>query len=489
MILAGLVVGRGLKLATRVAIGRLLGAASLGLFDLAWTLVLVLSHTARGGLQLAMVRFGSPLWQQNPRALVRLVRRGLVIPLSLGGAVAVALIAAAPWIATGLFDKPELVRPIRVLALIVPLSAGVTVLAGAAQAAQRMRQTAFIRDLAEPALHLGLFLALWSGGLRLDAALWSALLAAVVAFGSGWLVISRLIAARSTRREAPEAPADPPGLRALVFFSLPVALSAMLVAYLLWADRLLVGYFLSASKVGVYSAASQFGILFTLALHGLSTMFTPMFSDMYDRRETARMRELYRVSTKWGLCLLLPAMACLGLLPEVALGGLFGHEFITGSVPLRILLLGQLINVATGHVGMVLLLTGSRRAWMGLAAGALVLNIGFDLLWIPRFGLSGAAAASSLSAMLLFGGGLLIAYSRLGLAPMDRRFWKLVPATAAAVVALQGLRWLELRPSLIGCLLALGVSFAAFTVVMIAMGVDREDRELLSQIRLRLVRT
>lgn len=483
LVLLGLGAGRGVKLLTRVLIGRLLGAASLGLYDLAWTLILLFSRIARGGLQVAVVRFGAPLWSQGRRAsLWKLVRRGLMVPLVLGVGVATALYFAAPWLALTVFGIPELANAIRIVAPLVPVASGLAVLAGAAQATQRMGYTVLTRDLAEPVLQVSFFLVLWALGYGLAAALWGALLGGALAFVLALIVVWRLTRPRGELSVASPASGEAT-LRQLVLFSLPIAVSGMLGAYLLWVDRLLVGYFQSAAELGIYAAAAQFGILFALLLHGFTTMFTPMFSDLLDRGETERMRELFRVSTKWGLYLLLPLMIVLALQPEVALGGLFGPEFALGARALQILLIGQFVNVFSGQVGMVLILSGRRRSWMALTAIALALNIALDLLWIPRFGLEGAAAASTLALALLFGTGLYLARSRLRVFPLDRRFWKLVPPAALAALAVSSLGRLGLAPSFPGLLLVLASSYLVAVATRLLLPADREDRELLSVLR------
>ena len=74
---------------------------------------------------------------------------------------------------------------------------------------------------------------------------------------------------------------------------------------------------------------------------------------------------------------------------------IFGAEFTTGRAALSILSAGQLINVAMGAVGLLLVMTGHERdAAKGIGIGAL-LNIILNALMIPRWGLEGAAIANA----------------------------------------------------------------------------------------------
>jgi len=94
---------------------------------------------------------------------------------------------------------------------------------------------------------------------------------------------------------------------------------------------------------------------------------------------------------------------------------LFGKEFIKGTSALIILSAGQFINSASGSVGYFLVMTGYERdtvVGIGLSAA---LNVALNALLIPRWGIEGAAVATS-SSMVLWN--LLLAirvYKRLGL--------------------------------------------------------------------------
>ena len=70
---------------------------------------------------------------------------------------------------------------------------------------------------------------------------------------------------------------------------------------------------------------------------------------------------------------------------------MFGHSYRAGHMVMIILGLTMLLATACGQVDMVLITTG-RSSW-SLANGlvALVVNVGLDLLLIPRYGITGAA--------------------------------------------------------------------------------------------------
>lgn len=77
--------------------------------------------------------------------------------------------------------------------------------------------------------------------------------------------------------------------------------------------------------------------------------------------------------------------------------GLFGPEFTTGGTVLLVLALGQFINVATGSVGFVLIMTGNERLARNNTVIAATVSLVLNVLLIPRLGALGAAIATAAS--------------------------------------------------------------------------------------------
>lgn len=81
--------------------------------------------------------------------------------------------------------------------------------------------------------------------------------------------------------------------------------------------------------------------------------------------------------------------------PEWVLG-LFGPDFVGGATALRILSLGQLVNILAGPVGVVLLMTGNERQSLYVSVISLAMLALCCVTLIPRYGLTGAALTTAL---------------------------------------------------------------------------------------------
>ena len=78
----------------------------------------------------------------------------------------------------------------------------------------------------------------------------------------------------------------------------------------------------------------------------------------------------------------------------------FGSDFGRGRLALTILVLGQVVNVAAGHVGVLMTMTGHEKRVAATVGASAACNAVLNLILIPRFGIDGAAAATAISLVL-----------------------------------------------------------------------------------------
>jgi len=99
-------------------------------------------------------------------------------------------------------------------------------------------------------------------------------------------------------------------------------------------------------------------------------------------------------------------------------------------------------------------------------------------------GIVGAALAVAFSVMSLFGGGLLEVRRLLGLWPYDRRYLKGFMAALGTLALLFILRTLlEVEQNILGLSLLAASGMAGFAGLLLLLGIDGEDRDLLHMMR------
>jgi O-antigen/teichoic acid export membrane protein len=233
-------------------------------------------------------------------------------------------------------------------------------------------------------------------------------------------------AARPGQPSQAEAAGPEPSSRQLAAqfwrFAAPRGLAGIFQVTVLWLDVLLVGALRSTSEAGVYAAASKLAMVGTLATEAVRIAIAPQISGLLARREQARAEGLYQVATWWIMTLCWPLYLGLAVFGPVVLR-IFGAEFVAGGTALLILSLAMLVDLSTGNVT-VMLLMGGKSSWNLLnALGALVLNVGLNLLLVPRIGIAGAALAWAASIVFENLAAIIELRVLLRLNPFGRGWW------------------------------------------------------------------
>lgn len=476
--LIGRVTGRGLHALGQVILARMLGPEAFGLYAIGWTILRITGLIAPLGLHNGVIRFGSHYWRKDPLGLKGVLFQSLGFVLFSSLLMSSALFLLAPWLAEEVFQKPDLTVILRWFALGLPLMAGLKVASAATRITQRMKFAVYAEDLSQPAVNLVLVLFFYLLGWRLLGAV----AAIVISFGIA-IVLALYYVKHLFSKTFSARLKSGPSIRKLLTFSLQASFAGIFILLTFWSARLFIGYFRPAAEVGIYQAIDQVPFLFTMILNAFNAIFSPMIADLYHRREFERLEELFRVSTKWGFYLSLPMFLVVCFAPQEMIIVVFGSEYVSGALPLVILVIAQLINVGTGAVGFLLIMTGRQNHWLVFSSVILFLHIILSLLLIPRWGMTGAALATACSISGLFLGGLFQVKRLLGLWPYDYRYLKVLLSTVLTVAALFLLRFTAGVSPVFNLLLTTTVSGIVFGGTLILLGLDGEDKEFIRLIR------
>ncbi len=424
MALVGSGAGRLLSFAAQIALARWLGPARFGVFALGSTLFRIGALLAPLGLHNGVLRFGSERLREGSDAVAATARRSVRLALGCGLVAALVLALAARPLGKLLSADPAFVPLLLALAVGLPAAAGLRVAAAATRVSRRMQFSVLAEDVAQPAIFLLLAVLALATGRELSALGWAASAAYGAALLLALVYLGRLF---PTRRATPAPPAGE-----LLRFGWPTALAGAFGLLVLWLDRLFVGYYLDDSSVGLYQAASQASLALAVVLTAFNSIFAPMIGELVREGERDQLGALYRANTRWGFLAALPLAALFLVAPADALEAFFGAVYRPAAPALVLLTCGQLVNLATGAVGFLLMMSGRERTWLGCATTALVANVALNLVLVPRYGVSGAAAATAISVGGIFLAGLAFVRRDLALWPWDRRFLGMLVTTLAA---------------------------------------------------------
>ena len=470
--LSGKILGRSLAFLGDIAAARILGPDSFGLYAIGWTVLRTLSLISPLGLDQGIIYFGSPYWRKNNAALKNVLNRALGLALVSGLIFGGGLYLLAPELAQQVFQKPALTYIFRWFALSFPLVSILAVALAATRITQRMKYSAGIDYIGQPATGLLFLIIFYLFGLRLIGVLASDVLSfAVPSILAVWVLWRLFPGSRNNSSGAAETN------RELLAFSIPASLAGVFTPFLIWVDRLIVGHFRTPAETGVYQAVSQTSTIFAIILSAFAAIFLPLIADLYHKKEFARLEELFRISTKWGLYISLPVFVMLCVFPREILIYVFDGRYAAGWLPLIILSAGQLASVGGGAIGPLLVMTGHQKRWSILSGVALGINICLNWYLVPIYGLTGAAVSTAVSLCGLSLFGVFQVWRILKMQPYDRRYLKGLTGAGLAIIGLSAYRFFFPIHSLPGVFIASLIAGIIFLAAVLALGLDREDRD------------
>jgi O-antigen/teichoic acid export membrane protein len=184
-------------------------------------------------------------------------------------------------------------------------------------------------------------------------------------------------------------------VRESLSFSLPLIPHVVMASGLVVADRFILEHYRDLSEVGIYSLAYTLGMVMFLVTQSLSQAWLPMFFQLaVNRKENHQV--LGRICS--GLVIGLISLACFGMLlapsfVHVALD----HRYRPAALIVPLVVMGYLFHALFSLFNLSIL-QAKRTAFVFVASVmAFVVNLVLNFAMIPRWGMYGAAWATTIA--------------------------------------------------------------------------------------------
>lgn len=381
-----------LALSVGVVLARVLGAEGYGIYSYIFAIVSLLAVLAEFGLPPLVVRETAKADVHQNWGLMRGIWQWsttVTCILSIG----IALVAGGiAWVFRQNFSAAHVRTFVWALALVPLMSLGK--LRGAAL---RGLRHVVLGQLPESVIRpaLLIIMALSAAYLRPQAniAPYTAMLIHVVAsacaFGAGAWMLWRMKPKELTKVVLPVYESMT-WLRA----TLPLALLGGMQLVNKYTDILILGFFRPAEDVGTYQIVAQGSTLVVFGQQVSNLVLAPQFARLYSIGDRENLQRVIRMGAMVGFTTGLPVAGAFILFGKQVLTSIFGVEYADGYTALAILGTGQLVNALFGQVAHLLNMTGHERyTGRGFALAALG-NVVLNFLFVPSFGINGAAFAT-----------------------------------------------------------------------------------------------
>lgn len=266
--------------------------------------------------------------------------------------------------------------------------------------------------------------------------------------------------------------------------TLPYALSTAMSPIFARVDILLLSYLRNTAEVGLYEVASVLFYRLNVLARMFSVAMLPLVARQYGQIGRGVVKYV-RPTLKLQAALALPLSVGGWLLSAPLIGFIFGAEYVVAAAAFQLMAIITLLRFWDTSLGLTLTALdkqGVRSTVMVL--GALV-NVGLNLLLIPRLGYMGAAYSSVLSEIAIFAGFWWAIRHELD----DPIPWHSLGRLLAAASVMGGVVWLMRDTLPLPLLIAVGALVYTLALIGLRALTPQETLQLLRILRIRRLPT
>jgi len=179
----------------------------------------------------------------------------------------------------------------------------------------------------------------------------------------------------------------------------PFAITGTLGLLLTNTDILIISWMRTASDVGIYSAGIRIiQILYLIpSIFQLSTM--PLFARLANR-ENDKFRIVFERTISFIFLVSIPLAVGGAILGTQILHLLFGQSYESGGLAFKILMITMLVDYPATIISAAIFAYNHQKSLIITSAIGGIANVAFDLILIPKFGITGSAVATLIAQTL-----------------------------------------------------------------------------------------
>ena len=465
---AGFVAGQGMRFFFNLVVAKLMGAEYLGVYALSLAILQIAEVLAVSGLDVGVLRFVS-MQAGSFRDRSDFVASALKMSLFYSLPLTLFLVFFSGFLA-GLFDGGNLLHLTLICyACSVPFHVLIAVGGHAVQGYEKLRPKIIAGQILIPGGTLLLTVLISAVAGNIPALLFSLPLSAFAGFLWLWLQLNRItgVSVRDVLHAAIE--------KDMIRYARPLMFVALAGMVSHWLDILMLGWYAGAETVGLYQPAVRTAGLMRSVLLAFAGIAAPIFAGMHNRGEVVELEKLFKVVSRWVLMVSMPLAVVLLLMPETVLL-LFGSSFSVAAPVLVVLAAAVLVQSGFGLYDTMLQMAGYSKICFLNGAAGLAVHVVLNMLFIPEFGMMGAAAALVAVYLMLAAARVIEVHKLLGIHAFSVSLFKPLAAGVASGVVLVAVKpALEMLHVTVSLFCGMLLVFTAYSLFIRLMQLEQEE--------------
>jgi len=478
LILIGIFISKLFGYAYKILIARI-GPEEFGLFSTGIALIGILSAVALLGLDEGILRYIAYYRKKDAPAKMKGTYWSIITITSIFSIIlGVLLFIFAGYISVTYFHNENLTIILQVLAFAVPLEVIRSVLLNTIKAFEVIKYEVYVKQLLENVLRVGITGLLIYLGLSVVGASLAYVLALVGGTIAAYYFLEKKVYSFIKSKIKSEYK-----IKDLMNYSLPLLFSNFFVMIFIWTDTLMLGILRNASEVGIYNVSMTLSKLLYMFPYAVSVLFIPIITGLFVQRAKGEVKEVYQRSTKWILIVNTLFFGFMVIFSKEIIRILFGIEYVSGWMVLIILASGFILMYLMGNASYMLRVIKKTKLFFFNYFIATVINIILNYIFILKYGIIGAALATSISSVFVGSLMMVEVYIYTKMWPFKLDFIKVIFVNAIVLLPL----WLFVsKYNIVGIwwLLVCGVVITSLYLFLLLFikSIDREDLRIVKNV-------
>jgi len=371
--------------ATYMFIPRYYGVEAFGIFNLIFALLMIATVVSRLGLDTYVVRV-LPSFELSDQTLPLFLKAVFKILFLSSLLVSLALLASIELIDQYFFKSIDASHYLMMLAFMVFPYTFFNVLVEVFRGLDDIKIYAFFRNFSQNFMvFMLLLLSLFSAWI-VDPVylLYVAILLITVSL---FLVLSKFLKEKKIKLYQKGKYQEK-----ILKNSYPMFLAASVMFLMGYTDSFMISYYLDEYQVGIYNACIALSMMLVFIPVSIGGYISPKIAKAYSNHHHDEIQTIFKNSMKIILLVTVPIFMVMYIFGEFFLT-LFGEAFSVATLTLLLTNIAFLSQALTGPVGFILNMTDNQHVFMRILGMALLINILLNALFIPLYGINGAALA------------------------------------------------------------------------------------------------
>ncbi len=409
----------------KVIVARNFGPENYGLFSLGTIILTIFATFASLGLSEGLLRYVS-LYNNHKdlKKIKPLLSFSIKFSFISSIVFTIIMFSSAELISIKLFHNPLLITYLQYFSLALPLILFSNIFLSIIKANQQIFKYTFIINILQNALRLIGILLLVLIGLKSNAIIGSYIIG-LIALIIGAYIGARTYLKRISSQKELEAKERIGLTKDFISYSWPIIFVGFIGSVLYWIDSLVIGSLIDTASVGIYSSAFTIVSLLGIAPELFMQLFLPMILKEYSRGRIKIIDQISKQVSKWIGLLNIPAFTLITIFPESVLLVLFGPQYIGAADSLRILAIGGFFSSFISLPTNLLSMKGKSKSILATLLIASILNLFLSIWFVSKYGMIGAAIATSLVWILTLMTYVIQAYIFTKIFPVRRKLIKI----------------------------------------------------------------